>query len=301
MSYEKQIKLLIDVLPIALQDNRMALKGGTAINLFHRNIPRLSVDIDLSYLPIEDRVTTYKNIHSILKKVKEDVKDKLGCSVKESKKLEKTNEAKLFIEKDGITIKVEPNYIIRGNIIPPEILPLVESAQEEFEREVDVQCIAHNELYAGKICAALDRQHPRDLFDIHLLLKNEGITKELKDAFLVYLLSHGRPMKELLSPNIKEIKEVYEKELKGMERIEITLEDLEQARINLIKEINDLLDVDDKLFLISFLDLSPDWSKSKHPGMKDLPAVKWKIQNLNKVSEEKREVLKTELKKHLNI
>lgn len=301
MSYEKQIKLLIDILPFALKDKRVALKGGTAINLFYRNLPRLSVDIDLSYLPIEDRTTTYKNIHSILKEVKKDAIEKLGCSVRESKKLEKVNEAKLFIEKDGITIKVEPNYIIRGNVLSPVTLALVRSAQEEFEREVDIQCLSHNELYAGKICAALDRQHPRDLFDIHLLLKNGGVTTELKDIFLVYLLSHGRPVKELLSPNLKEIKDVYEKELKGMERVEVSLEELEQARKVLIREINGLLDEDDKLFLISFLNLTPNWSKSKYSSMKDLPAVKWKIHNLKKIKEEKREILKEELKKHLNI
>jgi len=241
LSYEEQVKLLIDVLPLALKDERVALKGGTAINLFYRDLPRLSVDIDLSYLPIEDRTTTYKNIHSILKQIKKDAIGKLGCSVKENKKLEKTNEAKLFIKKDDITIKVEPNYIIRGNVLSPVTLALVESAQEEFEREVDIQCLAHDELYAGKICAALDRQHPRDLFDIHLLLKNEGVTPELKDAFLVYLLSHGRPIIELLSPNLKELKDVYEKELKGMERVNVSLGELEQARKELIQEINGLL------------------------------------------------------------
>ena len=86
-----------------------------------------------------------------------------------------------------------------------------------------------------------------------------------------------------------------------MERVEVSLEELEQARKVLIREINGLLDEDDKLFLISFLNLTPNWSKSKYSSMKDLPAVKWKIHNLKKIKEEKREILKEELKKHLNI
>ena len=61
--YLKQVDTLIEILPIALADKRMALKGGTAINLFHRDLPRLSLDIDLCYLPLEDRVTTFAHIH----------------------------------------------------------------------------------------------------------------------------------------------------------------------------------------------------------------------------------------------
>jgi len=64
-TYKKQVDLLLDVLPFALVDDRFALKGGTAINLFHRDFPRLSVDIDLCYLPLEDRITTFKKIHTI--------------------------------------------------------------------------------------------------------------------------------------------------------------------------------------------------------------------------------------------
>jgi len=300
LSYKEQVELLIDVLPLALKDKRVALKGGTAINLFHRNMPRLSVDIDLSYLPLEDRATSFKNIHSILSEIKKNVVDKLGCSVRESKKLEGENESKLFIEKNGIKIKVEPNYVIRGCIINPVQLELISTAQKEFEREIDIQCLEHNELYAGKLCAALDRQHPRDLFDVHLLLKNEGITEELKNVFLVYLLSHSRPIIELLAPNRKELKEVFEKELKGMERIDVSLKDLEQARETLIIEINSLLDNDDKKLLLSFLDLTPAWNRSKHPQMEHFPAIKWKLKNLKKVNDKKRESLKKELEKFFN-
>ncbi len=64
--YVHQVELLLDVLPHTMKDHRFALKGGTAINLFYREMPRLSVDIDLCYLPIEDRLTSFKNIHESL-------------------------------------------------------------------------------------------------------------------------------------------------------------------------------------------------------------------------------------------
>ncbi len=76
MSYEKyleQVKFLIRILPIVLKDQRVALKGGTAINLFYRNLPRLSVDIDLVYLPLESRLVSCKNIHIILQNVGNDL------------------------------------------------------------------------------------------------------------------------------------------------------------------------------------------------------------------------------------
>jgi len=55
--YRSQVELLLRVLPYVAKEKVFALKGGTAINLFVRDLPRLSVDIDLTYLPFEDRAT----------------------------------------------------------------------------------------------------------------------------------------------------------------------------------------------------------------------------------------------------
>jgi len=63
--FYNQTRLLLRVLPLVLQDSRFALKGGTAINLFIRDMPRISVDIDLTYLPIEDRETSLKGISDL--------------------------------------------------------------------------------------------------------------------------------------------------------------------------------------------------------------------------------------------
>lgn len=64
--YRKQVQLLVRVLPLVDTEKCFALKGGTAINLFYRILPRLSVDIDLLYIPMDDRETALINIKAAL-------------------------------------------------------------------------------------------------------------------------------------------------------------------------------------------------------------------------------------------
>src|SRR5690606_36532122 len=61
-AYRAQVELLIRCLPAVANAPDFALKGGTAINLFLRDMPRLSVDIDLTYLPITDRANALTDI-----------------------------------------------------------------------------------------------------------------------------------------------------------------------------------------------------------------------------------------------
>lgn len=73
-AYREQTDFMLQILSI-IEDSRFALKGGTAINLFYQDLPRLSVDIDLTYLPIENRQSTFKSIHDYLRNIeKEGVK-----------------------------------------------------------------------------------------------------------------------------------------------------------------------------------------------------------------------------------
>ena len=113
------------------------------------------------------------------------------------------------------------------------ILPLIYK-EEVFALDEIRRILSSYDLYAGKICAALDRQHPRDLFDVHLLLENEGIKTELRKAFIVYLISHPRLMVEILNPQKIDISGIFEKEFKGMIAQSITLEELETTRDKLV-------------------------------------------------------------------
>ncbi|NLD36719.1 MAG: nucleotidyl transferase AbiEii/AbiGii toxin family protein [Desulfatiglans sp.] len=232
----KQAELLLRVLPLIEKEDVFALKGGTAINFFYQNMPRISVDIDLAYIPINDRDTALKDIHSRLLHISEEIKRKIPGTGIINKKMHNTGQLNgLIVDRGGITVKIEPNLVLRGTVYPPEIRSICNKAQDIFEMTLKSRVLSAPDLYAGKICAALDRQHPRDLFDIYLLLKSDGLDSETRKAFIVYLISHPRPMFEILNPQEKDITEIYEKEFRGMIAEEIPIETLRKSRSNLIK------------------------------------------------------------------
>jgi len=156
-------------------------------------------------------------------------------------------------------------------------------------------------LYAGKICAALDRQHPRDLFDVHLLLKSEGLTSEIRKAFVVYLVSHPRPMVEILSPRQKDISEIFEKEFKGMIAESITLEALETTRDKLVAIIGKELTSDERRFIVSIKQGRPLWDLLELEGIQDLPAVKWKLLNISRMDPAKHQKAVQKLRDYLGV
>lgn len=141
--------------------------------------------------------------------------------------------------------------------------------------------------YGGKICAALDRQHPRDLYDIKYLFENEGLTEDVKDSFIYYLVSHSRPIDELLNPNLKDITEPFKKEFVEMTIREVDIEELLETREELVKKIRLALNDKDKKFLLSFVANEPDWALVRDRKIRDYPSVKWKLFNQSKMSDVK--------------
>lgn len=285
--YKEIVDLLIDILPIALKDERVALKGGAAINLFHRNFPRFSVDIDLCYLPLENREDTFKNLHEILKNIKNDLEAKLNLKVTSSNALDGKREVKLIASRDGIEVKIEPNFILRSSLFETQDIVLSKLAKEEFEKSVKARCLNLADTFGGKICAALDRQHPRDLFDVKNLFDNEGVTVDVKDSFLFYLISHNRPINELLDPNFKDIEKEYNNEFVSMAKVDVPLEELIEVRAQLVQGIKNALTENDKKFIFSFVSNKPDWTLVRDDKIKDFPSVKWKLMNQNKMKEPK--------------
>ena len=246
------------------------------------------MDIDLCYLPIEDRKTSFKDIHGILKEVKFTL-EKRGFIVKPSLPFEEQNEVRLFIKNDQAEIKVEPNFILRGSVFDSEIKAISKYITDTFHKKTEVKCLSFADVFGGKIHAALSRQHPRDLFDIKYLLESEGITEKTRKAFLVYLISSPRPIHEVLIPNVKEIPKNVVQEFKGMVNTEVALKDLENARELLIKKIKETLTAEEKHFLVGFKNLVPDWSLlGLEKKVEALPGVQWKILNLKKMSTKKR-------------
>jgi predicted nucleotidyltransferase component of viral defense system len=296
--FHQQAELLISILPYMTKDTDFALHGGTAINFFVRNMPRLSVDIDLTYLRLSSREETIKAISDQLKSISKRISSSMpSVLIEEKAEPQKGLISKLFVKKQSAIVKVEPNQVIRGSLFGPEERDLCKKAEEVFEKFVTTKTLAFSELYGSKICAALDRQHPRDIFDIMLLLKNEGITEQVRKSFLVYLISHNRPISELLSPNFKDMKPVFEKEFAGMASFDVKYEELLDVRKTLVEEINKKLTDDERAFLLSFKEKAPKWDLLGIKGAEDMPAIKWKLANLTKMGDEKHAQAVHQLKK----
>jgi predicted nucleotidyltransferase component of viral defense system len=161
-----------------------ALKGGTAINLFLRPMPRLSVDIDLAYVPIGERQQSLSEIEEALQGIAAGIASRISGTRVAAVESEGTT-TRLLVARENTQVKIEPNLVVRGTVFPPESRDLCDADQQEFELFASASCLSVPDLYAGKICAALDRQNPRDLYDVMLLLEDEGITPEIRRAFVV--------------------------------------------------------------------------------------------------------------------
>ncbi len=282
--YRRQVQLLVRVLPLVDTEKCFALKGGTAINLFYRALPRLSVDIDLLYIPMDDRETALLNIKEALSRISKLIQQKIpGTKVQNTHN--QSDALRLIVSQDEIRIKIELSPVIRGTVFSEVRMEVVEEVEKKFGY-VEMQVASLPDLYAGKICAALDRQHPRDLFDVKFLLENEGLTDNLRKTFLIFLISHQRPISELLAPNRKDISEIYETEFKQMAEVDVPLAQLEEARENLIHQINSQMTDNEKKFLLSFKSKTPDWNLLEMENstvIANLPSVLWKMINLEKM------------------
>lgn len=281
--YKAQVDLLLQVLPYVAKEKIFALKGGTAINLFVREMPRLSVDIDLTYLPLDNRKDALKNIQDGLNRIKTDLEKNIPGLKVHSVPLSEGSDVKLNCQYKKAQIKIEVNAITRGNVFPTELMQVVEMVQDEFGKFAAMNVVSQAELYGGKICAAIDRQHPRDMFDIKLLLDYDGITDDIWQGFLVGLISHYKPIGELFSPVLKNQKSAFDNQFSGMTTDIFSYDDYEQTRNTLIVIIQERISDNDKKFLLSFEKGEPDWSLFPLNKAKELPAVKWKLKNIQKL------------------
>lgn len=298
--YKDQVALLLATIQEALLDERVALKGGTAINLFIENMPRFSVDLDLCYLPICEREQALSEINDVMSTISTTISKKPGVLTQINYTTDRVAK-QIFVRKNRTTIKIEINHVLRGHLYETQVLGLCPKAQEEFKTYTEARCLSTDEVYAGKFCAALDRQHPRDLFDVMLYLKNHEITHSLKEAFLIYLISGNRPISELIHPNLVNQQNLYELEFKGMTTIPASYADLEAARMNLIRTLDQVLTKEDREFLISFKEGAPFWDHLSIDFAKELPAILWKQQNIAKMDSKKHRLSVEELKRKLNI
>lgn len=298
-TYQQQVALLMRVVPFVAEERIFALKGGTAINLFIRDMPRLSVDIDLTYLPVEGRPASLSAIDAAMLRIKERIEQGIpGVKVNASRSADENIVTKLVVRVGGVQIKIEVTPVLRGTVYDPAVTSVVPAVEDAFGF-AEMQVVSFADLYAGKIVAAFDRQHPRDLFDVRGLLANEGVDDALRRAFLVYLISHNRPMAEVLAPTRKPLREEFERGFVGMTEEPITLTELETAREAIIAEMVAAMPDDHRRFLVSFKQGEPDWELLGIPEAPHLPAVMWKQRNLAKLPDAKRAELTEALERVL--
>ena len=299
----KQADLLVQVMPFVNAEACFALKGGTAINFFVRDFPRLSVDIDLVYLPVEDRQTTLRGIDAALQRIAAKIRRAMpGVQVREQKLASENLLIKLTVRATGgAEVKIEPNTVLRGSLHPTTDRNLTPKAVKEFGRSATMRVVSLPDLYGGKLCAALDRQHPRDLFDVHGLFQNEGITDDIRRAFVIFLASHDRPMSELLTPNRTDLKKVFADQFEGMTLDPVPLAVLEETRERLITQINADLTSAEREFLLSLKRLEPKWELLGLPGVERLSGPQWKLYNLRKMDAAKRKTAEELLRRKLGL
>jgi predicted nucleotidyltransferase component of viral defense system len=301
-SYRRQVELLLRVMPVVAAEECFALKGGTAINLFVRDLPRLSVDVDLTYLPVADRATSLSGVEEALERIAEKAKRAVpDLLIERGKTREEKTTTALFLRSGAAQVKVEVTPVLRGCVFPPEMREVSQSVEAQFGY-AEMRVVSFPDLYAGKIVAALDRQHPRDLFDVHLLLANEGISDELRRAFLVYLVSHDRRMSEIVAPTRKDLASEFAQGFEGMTVTPVPLAELEATREALIDAMVGQMPAAHRRFLVDIKATGEaDWEGLGLTEARSLPAVQWRLHNLVRVEARRREGMARRLAEVLGV
>jgi hypothetical protein len=263
-------------------------------------MPRLSVDLDLVFpdytLPREEALAS---INEAIRNAAERLTARgfLTHTIASAD----AGETKLLVRRGNVELKVEVNFVMRGTVHPVRNASLSPRASEVLLADLELPVVSLEDMYGGKLVAAMDRQHPRDLFDSLQLFAHEGITPAIRRAFVVYLASHNRPVHEVLFPIVRDVSQEYEHTFKGMTAEPVELSELIAARESLIRQLQRDLDADERKFLISFVRNQPDWSLLGIPHLPELPGIRWKLHNLGQLAKlsPKKFVAQAEVLEHL--
>ena len=280
--YLESARLLTRVAPLVLVDDTFALKGGTAINLFVRDMPRLSVDLDLVFPDYTvPRAEALKRINEAIRQSVARLK-KQGFQTHALASAD-AGETKLLVRQGTTQGKIEVNFVMRGTVNPVRMASLTQSARDTLQADLEIPVVSLDDVYGGKLVAAMDRQHPRDLFDVMQLFAHEGITAGIRRAFVVYLASHNRPVHEVLFPTLRDIRQEFENNFAGMTAEPVELEVLLAARERMVRELQQGLTAGERRFLLSLVAAQPEWTLLHVPHMQQLPGLRWKLQNLERL------------------
>jgi len=281
--YLDTARLLTQVAPLVFAGNIFALKGGTAINLFVRDMPRLSVDLDLVFVDHRlERDEALARINEAIRRAVDRLK-KRGFQT-HAATVADAGETKLFVRRGKLEVKIEVNFVLRGTVRQVRSAPLTAKARETLLADLELPVVSLEDLYGGKLVAALDRQHPRDLFDVMQLFLHEGITPGIRRSFVVYLACHNRPIHEVLAPTLRDISGEFDATFRGMTTEPVELQSLLAARDRMIAELQAGLDADEREFLLSLARNEPNWGVLGIEHLEQLPGMRWKLTNLERLA-----------------
>lgn len=282
-AYVDTVRLLLEIAPEVFRAECFAMKGGTALNLFVQDMPRLSVDIDVVYVKHRaGREEALAEIGRELAALRQSLRGR-GITVEEMKAV--GDETKLFARRGRQEVKIEVNHVFRGTLLPTEARALVPTASGLFTTSLTVPTLAVAELYGSKLVAALDRQHPRDFFDVHGMYQQFGLRPDIVECFVGYLAGHNRPVHEVLFSRDIDLAPAYDNEFDGMAREPITLADLQTTRDRLRYDLKTGLTEAHRRFLCGLVAAEPSWDLMHCRHLAELPAVQWKLRNLIKLRE----------------
>jgi predicted nucleotidyltransferase component of viral defense system len=165
---------------------KLALKGGTALNLFVFNVPRLSIDIDLNYMGAEDRENMLAERPRIEQAV-QAVFAREGFTVRRMPEEHAGGKWSLRYQSaagQGGNLEVDLNFMFRVPLWP---VTMSDSYPVGTWQATQIPIIDIHELVAGKLAALLARRQARDLFDSHCILNMKNLDHDrLRTAFVVY-------------------------------------------------------------------------------------------------------------------
>lgn len=286
---EKVIRLL-DVLKFVFSESsfkdKLLLKGGTAINLVHTNLKRLSVDIDLDYFgsldkdkTIKDRELLEQELDSFMINDEYDISSNSRSSFALFSKIYKYRNTSGNTD----TIKVDVNFMDRAHLYSPLITTI-----NYFNKAVTLRTPAIEELFGMKINALIDRSKPRDLYDSVFVVNNFELFKKdmLRKAVVFYLSLNN--IFEITSSSFDKIKTINHKSVKKelipvLKKGEIF--NLEETQKNVIELLKGLLILADKekLYLseLSKGNYNPSllFDERTASNVQNHPMAKWRVAN----------------------
>ena len=287
----RQAEWLGSLCPALAPESCFALKEGTALSVYWFDYPRLSVDLDLVFVPRKSREEFQTLTHEALHRVQSRIRNLYPAATLRTEPLPGSSAAgKVIVAMGPLEVKMEVATVHRETLYPTQVRPVQPQAVPTFGK-TSLPLLSFSETCAGKFNAALTRQHPRDLFDVGVILEHAEISPETRTAFAVNLITQPRPFAHMLNPRLKAIPPEALEILTRMTTQPFRALTLPDNLITLQDTLCRRMPAAHQEFLLSFTHGTPDWSLLEVPHAARLPAVRWREQQMSQFTVDRRQEL----------